>query len=245
MASKKRPKTRIVHRFVSSSDELPKIKTLLTEFIEEKESQYIEPTREGTVRGEVIGLSKVKYKTALLCLRNTRIKEIAETVGVSYGVARKWRTEDSFKSTKSSLQGEFGRIFCDFVLKHNEEQFSGKWRAIPAHRTEKLKDLSSYSKDLIESVTGTLMDLWARHYARPKFKYDDFYTILGIADGVQAMDENLGRKIKKKLFERVKTEHAPAAIEGLRKFIIKPSHTKKDREQAWDFVKIFDFFTKV
>jgi hypothetical protein len=70
--------------------------TLLDKFIVEKADNYIEPLRKGTPKGEPIGLSGQKYLATLICLKKFPLKEIAQTVRVSHGLLRKWRTEDTF-----------------------------------------------------------------------------------------------------------------------------------------------------
>jgi len=217
-------------------------RTLLSAFIEKKEYGYVEPKREGTARGEAIGFSKAKYRAILCCLRKTKIKDTAKLIGVSYGLLRKWRTEEPFKNKLSSLQGEFGNVFCKFVLDHNVEQFTGKWRAIPAHRAAHLADVGSYSKDLKESIVGCLMHLRAitgQNY----LKADDFYTIISIADGLHAVDADLGKQMKKLLVERVRVREAPAAIEELAKLISKLP--KKDKKQALELLVPLEFLYKL
>ena len=69
---------------------------------------YQEPTRSGTTRGEAVGFSKDKYHAALLsALTGLSQKSIAENLGISYGVVRKWHVEPEFKEAMSSNRGEF------------------------------------------------------------------------------------------------------------------------------------------
>lgn len=76
-------------------------KTLLENFIDKRIRSYVEPEREGTPRGESIGLSSKKYLATLLMLRDLKLKDIAAQVGVSYGLLRKWTTEKQFKGAVS------------------------------------------------------------------------------------------------------------------------------------------------
>lgn len=84
---------------------------ILTSFMDDKIKNYIEPTREGTPRGEQIGFSRAKYKAAVLCLTNSPIKKIAEVCDVSYGLLRKWRTEEGFIEQINQLADEFANLF--------------------------------------------------------------------------------------------------------------------------------------
>lgn len=95
------------------------MRTLLIKFINTETSQYIEPMREGTAKGDPIGLSAIKYKSTLLFLTNLKGKEIAEAVGVSYGLLRVWRTEDLYLSAiekhVSTFSGMVAKHFVDRV----------------------------------------------------------------------------------------------------------------------------------
>lgn len=88
--------------------------TLLRKFIDTETSQYIEPVREGTAKGDAIGLSATKYKSTLLFLTNLKGKEIAEAVGVSYGLLRVWRTEPQYRFAIDIHE----RTFAGLVAKH-------------------------------------------------------------------------------------------------------------------------------
>jgi len=76
--------------------------TLLEKFLNEKLKNYMEPQRKGTPKGEPIGFSKQKYQATLLLMADMKQKDIAELIGVSYGLLRRWRTEKKFiEMTKS------------------------------------------------------------------------------------------------------------------------------------------------
>lgn len=71
-----------------------KIKT----FIDKKLKEYREPSREGTPKGEPIGLSKQKFRAALYVgLTNFKGQKIAKLVGVSHSLLRNWKMESAFK----------------------------------------------------------------------------------------------------------------------------------------------------
>lgn len=85
--------------------------TLLSEFINRKFLAYQEPQRKGTQRGEPIGLSLNKYHAALLMLYDIKLKDIAKQIRVSYGLLRKWRTEERFWKEFLTLADEFAEVF--------------------------------------------------------------------------------------------------------------------------------------
>jgi hypothetical protein len=89
--------------------------TLFEEFLRKKAMAYVEPLRAGTRRGERIGLSDQKYKACLLMLTNTKLSVISDWLGASYGLLRKWRTEELFKKMRNSLAEEFTDLVISYV----------------------------------------------------------------------------------------------------------------------------------
>lgn len=86
-------------------------KELFIRFIESKINKYIEPTRQGTSKGNIIGFMRPKYCAAVLCLTTGKVKEIAEKVGVTPGMLYVWRTENKFKELIEELSNEFAKLF--------------------------------------------------------------------------------------------------------------------------------------
>lgn len=80
---------------------------ILGAFIEAKLRGYVEPERAGTPKGEPIGMSRKKYHAALLGLTSVDLRKQAKQIGVSYGVLRKWRTEEAFDLCIDQLTDEF------------------------------------------------------------------------------------------------------------------------------------------
>jgi hypothetical protein len=86
---------------------------LLTQFIDKKLSEYVEPERAGTPKGELIGLSKTKYHASLLCLTSSSLKEIARKVKIPYASVRRWNIEEAFKKQVEKNIEEF---FNEFLV---------------------------------------------------------------------------------------------------------------------------------
>lgn len=95
--------------------------TTLEKFIREKLDNYVEPQREGTPKGEPIGLSLVKYKASLLLMASRKQKEIAEEVGVSYGLLRKWKTEQDFIKIVDEHVNEFSELRIKLLSEEEEK----------------------------------------------------------------------------------------------------------------------------
>ncbi|MGO9611700.1 MAG: hypothetical protein ACLPX5_01510 [Dissulfurispiraceae bacterium] len=87
--------------------------SLLSRFINDKINAYLEPLRLGTPKGDKIGYSLKKYQAMLLCLYNWEKKKVAEIAGVSYGLLRKWRTEEEFKKRLSKNARDFSQRVVD------------------------------------------------------------------------------------------------------------------------------------
>lgn len=102
---------------------MDKIKTegkrgLLFDYLNKKVKEYVEPTREGTPRGEVIGLSATKYLATILALTNHPQKTIAAELKISHGLLRKWHTEKQFKEMVDKHCREFSELLVKYL--HDE-----------------------------------------------------------------------------------------------------------------------------
>lgn len=129
--------------------------TFLQNFIDKKMREYNPPAskREG-------GLSEQKYKATLLFLTNRLHEDIAEEVGVSYGLLRKWRTEDTFFNTIDKHYKEFLREIVFELEKGIVESFD---------------DIGNYNEILVECLNPfTSPEL----YPKPHNKFDeDLYFV--------------------------------------------------------------------
>ena len=105
------------------------IKGLLLRFIKEKRESYVEPSRKGTPRGEIIGLSSEKYMASLFMLTSMDLKRISERSKVSYGLIRKWRTETFFKGQIEKHIMEFVPLFIGYQIKRwvEKDEFFGEY----------------------------------------------------------------------------------------------------------------------
>jgi hypothetical protein len=100
----------------------------LARFISHKVTSYVEPTKKGTPKGDPVGFSLTKYKATLYALRERVLPDTldlviqAKKLGVSYGVLRKWRSEQKFKEIVSQHVDEFTRLYLrpPFMLKGRE-----------------------------------------------------------------------------------------------------------------------------
>lgn len=95
----------------------------VTEFIFLKYSNYDEPVRKGTPKGEKIGLSKKKYLASILVgTTNWKLKKIAKSCDVSYGLLRKWKTEPDFRAEADRHCTEFVKEIVERIKTGFEKQ---------------------------------------------------------------------------------------------------------------------------
>lgn len=135
------------------------------------EEYYREPTRKGIPKGERIGFSKTKFRATLWSLTSIEIKKQAEILNVSYGVLRKWRTEEQFAwQVKLHTQS-----FIRSLLEHLERRARDKWENLYGKYSEEetvfyktiidpeLKkdfgDIEFYNPDLTLAIYNRLANL--------------------------------------------------------------------------------------
>ena len=81
--------------------------SLLEVFISARTKHYDPPERKGKKRGEAIGIPLHKYKASLLYLTVDGQKGIAKGAKVSYGLLRKWKTEQEFRNLIKEHKKDF------------------------------------------------------------------------------------------------------------------------------------------
>jgi len=92
---------------------------LLSRFTTEKAEGYVEPTREGTARGNPIGFPREKHLAVLSrALIEPNLKGLAEKLNISYGVLRNWSTEREFKRLMQQYREEFIEVFLTHFWNH-------------------------------------------------------------------------------------------------------------------------------
>ncbi len=116
-------------------------KSVLFNYINKKIKNYDEPTRKGRVPtlGQPIGLSRKKYAATLWLLAGLEIKVIAENVGVSAGLLRKWKTEDVFKKQIKENENEIAEYHCQY-LKEVRVRYDIVKKAISVPTKENVKN---------------------------------------------------------------------------------------------------------
>jgi hypothetical protein len=147
--------------------------TFLDAFLMKKVERHIEPERKGTPKGKPIGFSRKKHAAALMCLKKNPLKFIAETVKVSHGLLRKWRTEDSFKELVDSLAAECAKnIMVHIIIRgYKQKELADEYFTKPVEEILKtappeltwieFNDLKHYSEKLIVLMMAMLAKMIA------------------------------------------------------------------------------------
>tara|TARA_B100001964_G_C14223378_1_gene596444 strand:- start:1142 stop:2065 length:924 start_codon:yes stop_codon:yes gene_type:complete len=99
-------------------------RSVLEVFIDAHIKSYNPPERKGKKRGEAIGIPLHKYKASLLYLTVDGQKGIAKGAKVSYGLLRKWMTEQKFRNLIKEHKEEFRGFFLrEFDHKLRESRY--------------------------------------------------------------------------------------------------------------------------
>ena len=234
-----------------------KTSTLLLDFLNGKINKYREPQRRGTRKGEVIGLSLVKYIAALRSLYKVKIKDVAEQLGVSYGLLRKWRTEKVFKKQVASFEKEFAKVWCKYFWEHHtmnmDLDLTKKATTLQKSRTQikrqekRLSDIDQYSK----SLTLAIQDEMKRAYM-PKEGDAELVFLQKLEDLTSAIIElepkgefaNDFKKVLRKAMKEAKKIGIAQCGKDVKNFIKKKNPTKAEREVALEQIEMILNFNK-
>ena len=103
--------------------------TLFQKFFKDRLSSYVEPSRKGTPKGDSIGYGRAKYRASLVCLYGvddwgpSGLRGMAKTARVSYGLFKKWNSEEEFKKTVLLHMVEFTDLFFNFIERLHKRKF--------------------------------------------------------------------------------------------------------------------------
>ena len=198
--------------------------TLLESFIEQKAKAYAEPSRRGMSKGQRIGFSKKKYLATLYMLTADKQITMAMELGISYGLLRKWKTEESFMAMVRKHCREFADIFVKYVLERYEQQenarneyLNSSQAAVPS--SSPFRDSRDYSPELLAEILKSVVDFAQRAEKEDAFTIafamlSAFLELVAQAIGPKALEEMsrktgidltiLARGLKLGVIERVK-----------------------------------------
>lgn len=161
---------------------------LLLAWIQTKFSEHPEPQRKGTLRGDPIGIGTKKYFAILLSLSNSKLKHLAQQVGVSYPVLLKWRTEGEFKKQVNTHRREFAEYWlCDYAIRSKSTPV--KISDVPKFHME-WNPAAACVPDFSEELVGVILKLAFSRLENKRKADEQWWKKLGYSD----LDE-MGRLI--------------------------------------------------
>lgn len=219
--------------------------TLFEVWISKKLRNYTIPQRQGTRRGDSIGFGPDKHRATFYSLTKLKIKVSAESAGISYGVLRKWRTEDSFKAAVMTLEDEYTNLFCEYILQDHAKPCQSKVSVEDIIRksgawTRAFADTMIYSKSLQNKIAFLIQGIFQnknkvnqqrwKKVGIPKPTNSDRMLFFAVA--LSTLDESF----KKNIWNIMVPGFKKYLLEKLRDFIEKPKSIKPISKQDALFI---------
>jgi hypothetical protein len=110
--------------FLMTLEDGQPIRGMLADLIHEKAAAYVEPQRKGTPRGQEVGFPLKKYIATLVELTNIPAKQVAEKLGVSFGLLRKWKTERRYWMLVGEHHQELSRRYWDYIKDYTNREWA-------------------------------------------------------------------------------------------------------------------------
>jgi hypothetical protein len=228
------------------------METLLQKFMKKKLKSYVEPERKGTMKGDPIGLSKVKYEAGLLMLTRMTYKEIAEQLKVSHGIVLKWRTEPLFITTLGKHTNEFTELFGNRIL---EVASTMKDFENPERYNNDLNEFNGedYSPDVFNLIVA-MLELF-RNTMIDELKFHVLPVILDVVATlaythylVRLHDQKKADNAMRegyKLFHAITVSLMNERIaKEVKRILIKEPFLEKDRQSALQYLNILEAYFK-
>lgn len=215
------------------------LSTLMVDFINDKIANYAEPQRKGTAKGEAIGLSASKFEVAMSMLYEHKLKDLAVKLNVSYGLLRKWRTEDEFKRTVERHADEFATFFWDYVQERNEQRNKAiefyrhqpitklmkepyPLKSINEDEDERMRDFHLYSDEVKKAILLVGLD----RVKKNELTYISFYSIMiDFSEFKTVMSQNADKIYDHCL--KMTSEWEREIVAKIKAYILNPLQEKK------------------
>jgi|GEM_PF-1928144 len=221
--------------------------TLLRQFIQERIRSYREPTREGTPRGENIGFPVAKYGATLYGLTRIKQKEIAEWLGVSHGLLRKWRTEEPFKLMADKHCHDFAELFVrnlrdritqretlnDAFIAQSPQDIASQ--PIPSLRYDEVSDADVYSDELLSCILDAVEKMLIDNGEK------ELVLIVEVLNMLSAMRFFMGKKTPDSFAEAEKkfaNNILKSIVEESIEILLKPNLDEKDRKSLLTIMRM-------
>lgn len=224
---------------------------LLTKFVVEKRESYVAPLKRETKKGSQNPFSKAKYNASLIMLMDPMVgdnyKKLAKRLGVSYGVLRKWVTEDAFNKMVDKHCEEFSEIFLKNLLNENKktkkelQKYLKKPLSKIADTPAPLTNMASIITDWTSCNTDLKSKILESCIKKIKAKdelikeedkfilYTDILTLLG----------TVGSKRRKKKINDLAKIAKTGFLEETRKILSKQKFTEKEKKYIIMYLATF------
>jgi hypothetical protein len=222
---------------------------LTIEYMQDRISEHGDPVRVGTARGEKIGLSQKKFIASLLvALLNYSLKKITEeygeSVSFSYGLLRKWKTEDDFKDAIIQHQKGCAEEIAKYIESrvHNfmddvKNYENGKSNNIPSHVDfPKLKSCKHLNTKVIQNLEFYGMSKYEKSLAKSlKAGADEkvmveaftYMQISYLTDAMEGRKDSLTENMSEKFVKKVLLIN----VEFVEEILAKPGKDINEKER--------------
>jgi len=222
----KRSKTKRAKKGTKKSEP---VRTLLDAFIFDSIEEYTPPERKGTPKGEEIGYNIQKFSALFNLLRNWPLKKVAAAAGVSYGVLRKWRSEEAFKKMYQDVQHTFALRFCDCIVDLCNKTPKTKKAFIDLENDPRFIDTDSYRESLRKFIEDAFRKIYLKgggiesrniraFFTAIRVLYPDDPKKISLSYDVRSIDSDNKKRIM--------------VLDAISSFFDCKSPTAEDREQA-------------
>lgn len=188
--------------------------SFLMKFFNDKISNYIEPERKGTPKGQDIGFSLQAYAASLLMLTNNTQEHIAKLLKIPVGTLRKWNMKESFFDLQVKHAQEFVALVdkharCKYLkYSHSYHKYlDGRTNShLPEPTWEEFDDTYNYGdilrEEVVEHFDKTVEHLKKNttdndtHYYLWGFLYRFLIEVVGISKSARSKENNLKALIR-------------------------------------------------
>lgn len=209
-------------------------KTLLEKFINEKLKEIPD------------NFSEVKYTAAVLsALLNKKQDELAQILGITHGLLRKWRsTEEEFSKLDELLPVEFASIVVKYMIgefkkRHDEnakkfsksklthrklKKFAKKYSSVPS--PPGILDFNIYSKKVVSEIFN-IIQMGIYNYSEIDPNWDNLHLFFNVAEFL-SNNQSSQRKSIDRFIKKFHSNLIEAAFNVGRDILLKKNVSKKE-----------------
>jgi hypothetical protein len=222
-------------------------KSFLRDFINKKLREYKAPSREGTPKGEPIGFFENKYQASLEMLTYATQSTMAERVGVTHGLFRKWTSEDDFKEKVEGHCREFTEKYIEIVLdkgglRKQLQDYLGKSSNETYRNADHLPNIFEVHRRG-DNYGFRLRNVMIQHFLKALLDCHDIIEKIAVLSALVSLvtPEKIKLRIDlQRNVETIKMKVRHHCTKEVRERILKPEITKEDKDVIFCMVAILD-----